>query len=372
MRKFFCLFFFLVLGFQVHAQTTSVSGTVKDGSGIAYANATLKAQLVFTGGIPVSGQPTVTVSNAAQCAAGGWGSSPCQVPFQGTASGSLSSTGSFSGLALQDNTLVTPAATQWLFTFSEIGTPPPVGTGPQTCSGQLTISGASQSISASFSACPGLSNAGALPAGLSFVSPTLTVSTAGSGNGSICLSGNTSGVACMTAPAVAGSSFNDLAFTNNLAPPSASAGNPSYNFSGSNTSGMYFNGTGPALVAFGQVSCTFNSTSVPFATCNSYGTASNCNVNSASPAACGAAPSGTVVVPTTTTTYTVNTTAVTANSRILILPITDASGLSGAPTCNAPPTPFIGYESGRTAATSFTFTLPSTTGTSCWTYWIVN
>jgi hypothetical protein len=98
----------------------------------------------------------------------------------------------------------------------------------------------------------------------------------------------------------------------------------------------------------------------------------NCNVNSASPAECGSAASGTVVVPTTTTTYTVNTTAVTANSRIIILPITDNSGLSGSPTCNAPPSPFIAYESGRSAGTSFTFTLPSVAGASCWTYLIVN
>lgn len=104
----------------------------------------------------------------------------------------------------------------------------------------------------------------------------------------------------------------------------------------------------------------------------SVGTPSNCNVNSASPAACGSASSGVVVVPTTTTTYTVNTTAVTANSRIQVWPITDNSGVSGAPTCNAPPTPFIGYPSARSAGTSFTFTLPSTTGTSCWNYLIIN
>jgi hypothetical protein len=103
-----------------------------------------------------------------------------------------------------------------------------------------------------------------------------------------------------------------------------------------------------------------------------YLTASNCNVNGVSPAACGAAAAGVVVVPTTTATYTVNTTAVTANSRIQVWPITDNSGVSGAPTCTAPPTPFIAYPSGRTAATSFTFALPSTTGTSCWNYSIIN
>lgn len=101
-------------------------------------------------------------------------------------------------------------------------------------------------------------------------------------------------------------------------------------------------------------------------------TSANCAVNGASPAACGAATTGAVVVPTTTTTYTVNTTAVTANSRIQVFPITDNTGLPSAPTCTAPPTPFIGYQSARVAGTSFTFTLPSTAGTSCWVFEIVN
>jgi len=67
-----------------------------------------------------------------------------------------------------------------------------------------------------------------------------------------------------------------------------------------------------------------------------YNTQTNCNVNSASPAACGSAPSGSVVVPATTKTYTINTSAVTANSRIHVWPITDNSGLSGSPTCTTP------------------------------------
>ena len=102
-----------------------------------------------------------------------------------------------------------------------------------------------------------------------------------------------------------------------------------------------------------------------------YSTQTNCNVNSASPAACGSAPSGSVVVPTTTTLYTINTSAVTANSRIHVWPITDNSGLTGSPTCTTPASGYFG-ESGRVAGTSFTFTLPSTTGTTCWTYSIVN
>jgi hypothetical protein len=102
-----------------------------------------------------------------------------------------------------------------------------------------------------------------------------------------------------------------------------------------------------------------------------YSTGTNCSVNSASPAACGSASSGSFVVPTTTTSYTVNSTSVGTHSRVIILPTTDASDLPSAPTCNAPAAGFSG-ESARSAGVSFTFTLPSTTGTTCWVYWIVN
>ncbi len=106
-------------------------------------------------------------------------------------------------------------------------------------------------------------------------------------------------------------------------------------------------------------------------TLSSLSTANNCAVNSVSPAACGSAASGAFVVPTTTTTYTVNTTAVTAASRIFLMPTTDASNLPSAPTCVAPVAGAV-VQSARVAATSFTFTLPSTTGTTCFNYWIVN
>lgn len=105
---------------------------------------------------------------------------------------------------------------------------------------------------------------------------------------------------------------------------------------------------------------------------STYGSIENCNFNGASPATCFSAPMGVVVVPTTTTTYTVNTTVVTNSSRISIYPTTDATGITGTPTCNAPPTPFVAYPTSRVAGTSFTFTLPSTTGTSCWYYEIKN
>ena len=106
---------------------------------------------------------------------------------------------------------------------------------------------------------------------------------------------------------------------------------------------------------------------------NGLSTGTNCNPgSSASPVACGSAASGTVVIPTTTATYTVNTTAVTTNSRILIQNITDNTGLTGAPTCTAIGTPFVAIQTAHVAATSFTFTLPSTAGATCWTYLVVN
>jgi hypothetical protein len=102
------------------------------------------------------------VNSQAQCVSAGKGSAPCQIPFQGTMGPiTLDPTGSFS-LVLQDNTQVTPASTQWLFSVTSQGSPPPLGTGPQACTATITISGASQSISSNFAACPALSSTGAI------------------------------------------------------------------------------------------------------------------------------------------------------------------------------------------------------------------
>lgn len=141
------------------AQTTQVTGQVLDANGIPYAGAQMKAQLVFAG-TPVS-NPTVTISVLSQCRANGFGSAPCQVPFTpSNGPFNLDSGGNIpgGGITLQDNTLVAPGGTTWAFTVNTAGNPPPLGTGPQTCSATLTITGASQSISASFAACPKLSN----------------------------------------------------------------------------------------------------------------------------------------------------------------------------------------------------------------------
>lgn len=172
------------------AQVTSVTGTIVDPSGLPYAGGTLKAQLVLAGA-GVNGTPVVTVSNAQQCAASGFGSAPCRVPFQGTVGPvTLDPTGSFS-LSLQDNALVTPAATQWLFSVTiSPGIPPPSGFGPQSCSATITITGAAQSVTSSFS-CPALARSvSGLPGG----SPGQTQVNNG---------GVMGGTACQTFPSLA-------------------------------------------------------------------------------------------------------------------------------------------------------------------------
>lgn len=105
---------------------------------------------------------------------------------------------------------------------------------------------------------------------------------------------------------------------------------------------------------------------------SAYATSTNCAVNSVSPAACGSAPSGAVVIPTATATYTVNTSIVTAASRILLFPMSFAGNLPSAPTCVAPAVTSAPTISAISAGVSFTITLPSTTGQTCWQYSVVN
>jgi hypothetical protein len=159
------------------AQTTLVTGTVNDPRGIPYSFASVKAQLVSSTG-PLSGQPTVTISSAAQCASAGQGSAPCQIPFPGTAGPVTADVNGKFTLALQDNALVTPAATQWNFSVTESpGVNPPVGFGPQTFSLAITITGASQDVSVALNAvAPLLSR---FPGLISFNGPPTGACTAG-------------------------------------------------------------------------------------------------------------------------------------------------------------------------------------------------
>ncbi len=120
------------------------------------------------------------------------------------------------------------------------------------------------------------------------------------------------------------------------------------------------NGTMPTTNTTGSISAAL------------YSTATNCAVNSVSPAACGSAAAGAFVVPPTTTTYTVNTTAVTSHSRITLTPITFAADLPSSPTCVVPLITTPWSVSAIVAGMSFTVTLTSTTGQTCFMYYIVD
>lgn len=118
-----------------------------------------------------------------------------------------------------------------------------------------------------------------------------------------------------------------------------------------------------------QIATTWSGTVIKGA---GYQTAANCAVNSVSPAACGSAAAGAVVVPTTTVTYTVSTSAATTTSRIFLFPMSFASNLPSAPTCVVPAITAEPTISAISNGVSFTFTLASTTGQTCWSYFIVN
>jgi len=106
----------------------------------------------------------------------------------------------------------------------------------------------------------------------------------------------------------------------------------------------------------------------------STGTATNCGVSSASPAACGSAPAGSVAVPTAATTYTVNTTAVTANSQIFIQQDTSATlGTRLGVTCNTTVSTALPLLTAKVAGTSFTFSLTApAVNPACFSYLVVN
>lgn len=168
--------------------------------------------------------------------------------------------------------------------------------------------------------------------------------------------------------------------------PGTSTNNDIATFNG--TTGATMQDSGCSIVS-GTLTCpiiqqtTDNSTTVNSTTVNAsvfnggtfsgnFKTAANCAQNSASPAACGVASAGVIAIPTLSISYTVNTTAVTANSRIFVQSITDNTGIPSSPGCSGLAlSSFFGVSS-RVAGTSFTLTLPSTVGTSCVEYWIVN
>ncbi len=95
-------------------------------------------------------------------------------------------------------TLILLSGLAWAQNTPTIGNLPDNGPAlPATCTvGQIyfkTTTTTSLNACLSANTWTSLGSGGGLPAGLTFVAPTLTVSTAGSGNGQMALSGNTSG-----------------------------------------------------------------------------------------------------------------------------------------------------------------------------------
>jgi hypothetical protein len=139
------------LGVAAAAQFTTVTGTVVDPNGLAYANGTIVSVLILPGGT----SPTLN-------------GLPYTPPTQPVG---LDGTGSFT-IQLADNTQLLPAATKWNFTVcSAIGTVQPAGgKGPVcfTLSSPITISGTSQSITAQLKAA-------ALPLGNDIPAANITV-----------------------------------------------------------------------------------------------------------------------------------------------------------------------------------------------------
>lgn len=164
LRALFLICAVVALPFAAAAQnSTTVTGTITDPNGLPYSFATISAQL----------QPSSSVTPTIPPPCNGQLSTPCSVaPFtQATADVN----GTFS-MNLASNAVLTPAGSQWTFTVSETGVPPPAGFGSRqftfTSTGTL-ISGATVSISTQLSTASSALTRGAASAGVSSLN-TLT------------------------------------------------------------------------------------------------------------------------------------------------------------------------------------------------------
>ena len=136
LRLLLVLLFFVDVVPSAAQNFTAVSGTITDPNGVPYANCAITAELVPTGNNPSINGAGISGLNRAGC----------------------DGNGSFN-MNLGSNAVILPSGTQWKFTVTSNGAPPPLGTGPQFCIATVTISGSSQSISGNFS-CPLLSRSG--------------------------------------------------------------------------------------------------------------------------------------------------------------------------------------------------------------------
>jgi hypothetical protein len=226
---------------------------------------------------------------------------------------------------------------------------------------------------------------GGLPAGLTFASPTFTISSAGNGNGVLALSGSTSGAATFTAPAVAGTSTNPIIMSNILQGPNGLQATPTYSFTNATFGGMFYNVGASQLSLVSQAAGVAFYTGAAFSTISStgintsaYSTATKCAANgtAASPSvvACGAAPAGVFSCGVgAETVCTVNTTTmISANSSVIVTQdsATTTGTLLGV-TCNTTLNP--PEITAKVAATSFSITITAPAANpACYDYWIIN
>jgi hypothetical protein len=100
-----------------------------------------------------------------------------------------------------------------------------LGAGGGGGSGTVSANNTAAGAVANYAAAGGSTTVGATT--LNYVAPTLTVSTAAGGNGVLALSGNTSGTATLTAPAVAGTTGNPLVSSNAISVPTGNGNSAS-------------------------------------------------------------------------------------------------------------------------------------------------
>jgi hypothetical protein len=350
---------FLPLSPLMAAQFTTVSGTVADPNGLPYANGTISAVL------NISASPTL-------------GGLPYTPPTQPVG---LSSAGSFVML-LADNTQLSPGGSQWKFQVcSGAGTIQPAGGNGPVCfiAGPITISGASQNISAQLQAVAlALSSAIGGPASFSSSLTTSALIKDQTPQNLMLING--------TAGALSPPEYVTLYFGAFVSAPTVNnnntflidttdAGFEDVQIRSGPGGGAVrlFAGSGVAVDMFDISSggATLSPGAGVNLTAPSLHLSGKCEVNSASPAACGSSSSGAVVVPTTTTTYTVNTTATFAGNVIILTPMSFTGNLPGSPTCVVPAATAPATISAQVNGTSFIFSLPSTAGQTCWQFAII-
>jgi hypothetical protein len=269
-----------LLAFGTSAQTTNITLQVTDAGAQSWNNGTWSVVLSSPpGAIPFGPPFTITGSSTS-------------VPNQ-TQSGTLSGSGSAT-MTLTQNAFISPTLSRWNYTVcpqagptscftqgvvvtstTSITLAPPaisVNAGPgvsvyttsevagASIGSQVFLLGTGLQVCSAVSGntCTSWASAGGLPSGLTYVAPTLTVSAAGSGNGVLALSGNTSGTATFTAPAVAGTNTNAVISSNVFAVPDGGTGSPSIQRSAASNTGFYFIGNSPAIDVGGTNTAFFN------------------------------------------------------------------------------------------------------------------